>query len=83
MIQDILNGYKNYFLGSDNVTLEIAKQRAKVCVSCPFKKEGKHAALLPDMTIGEIKGFYCGDCKCPLSVAVRSKGKECPKGYWK
>lgn len=81
-INNIINGWKNYYQGSDPVTLELAKERAKICVECPKIKYGKHAAILPDVQIGEIKGHYCGLCKCPISTAVRSKDYKCPENKW-
>ncbi|MDA8956161.1 hypothetical protein N9H19_00890 [Flavobacteriales bacterium] len=82
MIKEIIDGYKNYFNGGNHTTLLIAKKRAKVCSYCPFAKKGFHSALLPDMNIKEIKGLYCGICKCPLSPKVRSKDSKCPKNKW-
>lgn len=85
--KDILDGWKNYFQGADAVTLDIAKERAKICSGCEAATYGAHAAILPDMQISEIQGHYCskkkGGCGCPLSTAVRSSGYECPKGKWK
>lgn len=81
MIGEILNGYANYFI-SDSTAERTAKERAAVCAACPFVKRGFHAALLPDMRLGEIQGLYCGDCKCPLSAKVRSKNTKCPQGKW-
>lgn len=81
-VNDILNGWGNYFKGSDPATLEEAKRRAEICAKCPFMKKGKHAAILPDMQIKEIEGYYCGKCKCPISTIVRSKDYKCPDGRW-
>lgn len=81
-IDNILNGWKNYFQGSNSVQLDLAKKRAEICINCPLIKYGKHAAVLPDVQIGEIQGHYCGVCKCPISTAVRSKDYKCPKNKW-
>jgi hypothetical protein len=81
-VDEILTGYKNYFIGSDKATVELATKRASICGDCPFAKKGLHAALLPDLLFGEIQGHYCGDCGCPLSPKVRSKSTTCPKGFW-
>lgn len=81
-VSDIIDGWKNYFQGSDSVNLETAKERAGICTECPAIKKGLHAAILPDKQISKIKGFYCGDCGCPLSTAVRSSGYECPRKKW-
>ena len=81
-VNDILNGWSNYLIGSDSANLELAKQRAEICVNCPFAKQGLHTAILPDYSIAEIQGMYCSDCGCPLSTAVRSKDYKCPIGKW-
>ncbi|CAL2085106.1 hypothetical protein [Tenacibaculum sp. 190524A02b] len=82
VVLEILNGYKNYFIGGDSVINEEAEKRASICSNCPLSKKGLHAALLPDMSIDKIEGLYCTDCGCPLSAKVRSKTTDCPKGKW-
>ncbi|XKX06262.1 hypothetical protein R8G61_02790 [Tenacibaculum maritimum] len=82
IVLEILGGYKNYFIGGDKVIQDKAKERASICATCPFAKKGLHAAILPDMSIDQIEGMYCGDCGCPLSAKVRSKTTTCPKGKW-
>lgn len=82
MIKEILNGWKN-FLISNPIVEDIAKDRSKICSQCPSAKYGKHSAILKDYTTKEIEGYYCGECKCPLSVKVRSTISQCPLGKWK
>jgi len=82
MIEDILNGWVNYLKPMNETTKEIARQRAEICSSCPLAKHGIHTAVLPDYSIKEIQGKYCGECGCPLSTAVRSENYECPKNKW-
>lgn len=82
-VDDILNGWGNYFKGSNPATLKVAKQRAKICVEdCDLAKNGLHLAVLPDFSIQNIQGMYCGDCGCPLSTAVRSENYKCPQNKW-
>lgn len=81
-VDNIINGWKNYFQGSKSIHLPIAKERAKTCIECPDIKKGLHSAILPDMQIKKIKGHYCGVCKCPISTIVRSEDYKCPKGKW-
>ncbi len=82
VLSDIWNGYKNYFI-KDEVVEEIAKKRAEICAACDFKKKGLHAAVLPDVTLGKVQGYYCTKCaKCPISVKVRSEHHECPENKW-
>ncbi|GLB47763.1 hypothetical protein [Neptunitalea lumnitzerae] len=81
-IKAIIDGWRNYFQGSSSVGLTLAQERAVICSTCEYAKYGKHAAILPDAQIGNIQGYYCGVCKCPLSTAVRSSGYECPKNKW-
>ena len=81
-VTDILDGYKNYFVPNP-MAEDLARQRAEVCAECPFKAKGIHAAVLPDVSLGEINGYYCTACmKCPLSVKVRSIEHECPLKKW-
>lgn len=80
--KDIISGWGNYLKGSDPTTLKVAKERAAICADCPFAKHGLHAAVLPDYSISEIQGLYCSVCTCPLSTAVRSESKKCPKNKW-
>lgn len=86
-IDDIINGWKNYLVGSDVATLELAKHRATICVEdCDASTYGLHTAVLPDYSINKIEGMYCdkskGGCGCPLSTAVRSENYKCPKNKW-
>lgn len=81
-VNDIINGWGNYLKGSDPAILKVAKERAAICAECPLAKHGLHTAIMPDYSINEIQGMYCGDCGCPLSTAVRSKNYKCPKNKW-
>lgn len=82
MVDDILNGWKNYLLPTNKTTEEMARKRAEICSSCPSAKHGLHTAVLPDYKIKEIQGKYCGECGCPLSTAVRSENYECALKKW-
>jgi hypothetical protein len=81
-IKDILNGWKNYAMPESQEVFEVAKQRAEICASCDFIKQGLHAAILPDYSLKKIQGTYCGACGCPISTAVRSNDYKCPKNKW-
>ena len=81
-VEDIISGWSNYFQGSKSGTLDQAKTRAAICVECEHIKYGAHAAILPDTQLGEIQGYYCGECLCPISTAVRSSGYKCPLNKW-
>lgn len=85
-VKDIINGWSNYLIGSDQTTLKEAKRRAEICSTCIACVRGMHTAVLPDFAIKNIKGMYCseeeGGCGCPLSPAVRSENHQCPKGLW-
>ena len=78
-ISNIINGWKNYLGGE---TSEQAIERAKVCFDCKYAKKGKFEVVLKDYSLKQIKGKYCNVCKCPISTAVRSENKKCPKGKW-
>lgn len=85
-VNDILNGWTNYFVGADDAGIELAKERAEICATCPTASKGLHTAILPDMQIKKIQGMYCdkkkGGCGCPISPAVRSKDYKCLKNKW-
>lgn len=82
ILKEIFNGYKNYFIKNE-VVETLALERAKICSECTHKKKGLHAAVLPDVTLGEVRGYYCTACNgCPLSVKVRSKNHSCPLNKW-
>lgn len=82
----ILNGWNNYFKGDSYVGIDVARDRAEICATCEVATYGKHLAVLPDLQIKKIQGYYCskkkGGCGCPLSTAVRSSGYKCPLGKW-
>lgn len=78
----ILEGWTNYFVDANGVILEEAHKRAALCSTCPSARWGLHSALLPDMQLQEIQGYYCKECGCPLSTAVRSKSYRCPLKKW-
>ena len=82
MIKEIIEGYTNYLKQDDETVQDIAKKRAEICAKCPSAKTGLHSALLPDGSLGKIKGKYCGECGCPLSPKVRSKSSKCPLNKW-
>lgn len=77
----IINGWKNYLI-NDPVVDEIAKQRAKACLSCDKIRHGGVAILMKDYNLKEIEGYYCGVCQCPLSTATRSENHKCPEDLW-
>ena len=79
---EIIEGWSKYLIGSNNVDLKTAKERAEECSKCPEAKRGLHSGILPDYKIKKIKGLYCGICKCPLSPKVRSSGSNCPLKKW-
>ncbi len=87
MIDDIVNGWKNYFTKELN-SIEVGKERALICVACKDSKGNKilkwglHSAILPDVEIADIQGYYCSECGCPASVKVRSVNHKCPLGKW-
>lgn len=80
--KDIINGWTNYLIGEDKVVLEEANRRADICSECPKATHGLHTAVLPDFAIKKIQGYYCGECLCPLSPAVRSENYQCPLNKW-
>lgn len=78
-IQVIMQGWKN-FIDKPEVVEQKAKERAKICGACPKAKHGMLLAFIKD-NLEEIEGYYCDECKCPLSAKVRSNDK-CPLGKW-
>lgn len=79
MIKQILTGWKNFILKSE-VTESLAKQRAKLCSTCPSARQGKLLVFIKD-SLTEIEGVYCQKCGCPLSAKVRSND-ICPIQKW-
>jgi hypothetical protein len=64
MIDEIVEGWKNYIVKNPLVEAE-AKRRAAICASC------EHAKNSLDMP-------RCGVCNCPLAIKTRSMKSECP-----
>jgi len=79
--KSILEGWTKYAIG-EVATDEEAKRRAKICATCPERKEGVFSAVLKDYLLKEIQGTYCGVCKCALSAKVRSKTEKCSLKKW-
>ena len=75
----ILKGWKNFISKSD-VIEKVAKERAAVCASCPYAKQGKLLTFVKD-TLEEVQGAYCDKCGCPLSAKGRSSD-ICPLDKW-
>jgi len=78
-ITAILSGWKNY-ISPGEISESTAKERAAICASCPFAKQGKLLAFVKDR-LKEVEGAYCSVCSCPLSAKVRSND-ICPKNKW-
>ena len=79
-IYNILDGWKN-FISKSEVSEELAKQRAEHCLNCVELKKGGITAFIND-DFKEIEGYYCNNCKCPLSAKLRSKKEKCPLKKW-
>lgn len=78
--KNILDGWY-HVLFKDEKTEQRAKKRAEICFGCPQKKHGTITDFVNDKLI-EIKGYFCGECLCPLSAKVRSKNETCDLGKW-
>lgn len=78
---NIVEGFANHIF--DNPQMEVvAKQRAKICATCPFAKQSNvMKVVIVDNKTKEIQGLYCDACGCNLSAKVRSN-TYCPKGKW-
>ena len=70
-ISTILKAWSNVIIKDDAIEQE-AKRRAKICASCPLAKQGKILTFVKD-SLKEVEGFYCGECKCPLTAKIRSE----------
>jgi hypothetical protein len=79
-IENILSGWEN-FISKNEVTEELARERATHCAGCPNLKRGMLLAFIKD-DLKEIEGHYCKICKCPLSAKLRSINEECPIQKW-
>ncbi len=58
-------------------TTKEEERRAKICDSCNHKTYSKYLDFI-DNEVKEVKGFYCGNCFCPL-VAKIKEGNHCVK----
>lgn len=77
----IISAWGNYFSG-DTESLEKAKERARICVSCPEAVLGTILQFVPDKPLEEIQGLKCNQCQCPLSAKTREADERCPLGKW-
>lgn len=75
----ILQGWGNYLDKSEVIEAQ-AQFRADICSECHKAKKGKVLTFVKD-NLKEIEGYYCDECKCPLSAKIRSNDK-CPLGKW-
>lgn len=74
LIYKILKGWIDYLYKPINL------RKLQACLLCDDIKYGKHLKFVKD-DIKEVKGAYCGVCKCPLSAKLRTDS-ECPKNYF-
>lgn len=62
----------------------MAVQRIKVCVGCPYAKEGWLSTFVDNMMkrdeIGS--GIVCSKCGCPINAKALEPKEDCPMGYW-
>ena len=73
-IKTIAQSWFDSYFGTE-LHKELAKERLKICETCPSKKE-----LLKD----KEWSFVCGECGCPIKKKIFSKKiKECPLDKWK
>lgn len=79
-ISNILNGWEN-FIEKNEVSEKLAKLRAVNCSDCSSAKKGLLTAFIND-DLKEIQGYYCNECKCPLSAKIRSINETCPLKKW-
>lgn len=63
---------------------QLALQRVKICVECPFAKE----MWLKTFIDGFLKhdelgsGIGCSICGCPVNEKALVIEEKCPKGFW-
>ena len=79
-IEDILNGWQN-FMSKSEVTEEMAKKRAKICLGCDSNIKSKLLIFVKD-ELKEIEGNKCNECQCPLSAKIRSVNEKCELNKW-
>lgn len=77
---NIIDGWKNYTFPSPEVE-KIATQRAEVCAQCPHAKFEMFVDVIEFRAV-EMHGYVCGECKCPITKAVRSMDYSCPINKW-
>lgn len=80
--EDIVTGF-SYLVVKDSAIEKLAKTRAEICSKCPLAQyNGKLNTIIANNEVYEIKGMYCGKCKCALSGKVRVENEHCPEGKW-
>lgn len=80
-LKAILKGWENYIFPDPEIEAK-AKERAKICASCPMAKKGTYPQLMKDYTLKDVEGMVCGVCGCPLSTLLRQDEKGCELNKW-
>jgi len=80
-LKAILKGWENYIFTNPEMEAK-ARERARVCSTCPHAKVGTYQKFMPDYTLKDIKGFKCDVCGCPLSTLLRQDEKGCELKKW-
>ena len=88
---EIINGHINELrskIGMTNPDEEaVFEIREKICLSCPLKIDNTcdpSTYLNPKTleTAKEAKEGFISGCGCRLSAKQKSRGSECPAGFW-
>lgn len=74
---NIINGWKNYIFPNKEVE-ELAKERAKICATCPINTNN----VCSRRKCREIEGKKKCGCGCPLAALLRSELSSCALGKW-
>lgn len=67
------------FLHGDPVGRALMEKRAKVCDTCPHKRQMSTLGKWILSAVNEKSNtFYCGLCGCPLEGKLRELSQQCP-----
>jgi len=72
-IKNIVDGYTNTIFKKADIE-ELANTRLQECSNC---NELKVVGVFNATVL-----HYCNLCKCPITPAVRAKGKQCKLNKW-
>lgn len=85
-LKNIYDGWKKHLIVSaaTDEEKELAKERVKICVDCPFAEENWLSKIIDGVLQKDQvgSGIGCSICKCPVNQKALVKEEQCPKNKW-